>query len=75
MRSEMNYKMNDVGKVLGGMMNVSSCRAMRMNVKRRLYEGVALPTALYGAVSGVGRKKEGVKYETAVVNLWTLLWI
>ena len=24
-----------------------SCRAMGMNVKRRIYEGVAVPTALY----------------------------
>ena len=31
------------------MNKVSSCIAMRMNVKRRLYETVALPTALYGA--------------------------
>ena len=26
-----------------------SCRATVMKVKRKLYEGVALPTALYGA--------------------------
>ena len=40
--------MKDVGKVLGGM-KVLNCRAMKMNVKRRLYEGAAVPTALYGS--------------------------
>ena len=35
-------------KVLGGM-KVLSCREMGMNVKRRLYEGVAVSTALYWA--------------------------
>ena len=29
-------------------MEVFSCRAMGMNVKRRLYEGVAVFTAIYG---------------------------
>ena len=42
--AEVNYRIIDVGKVLGGM-KVFNCRAMVMNIKRRLYEGVALPTA------------------------------
>ena len=44
----MKSRINDIGKVLGGM-NVFSCTAMGMNVKRRLYEGVAVFTALYKA--------------------------
>ena len=28
---------------------IFSCRTMGMNVKKRLYEGVALPTAIYGS--------------------------
>ena len=39
---------NDAGKVLGEI-KVFSCRAIQMNIKRRLCEGVAVPTALYGA--------------------------
>ena len=35
-----------VGKVLGGM---KSYRVMVKNVKRNLYEGVAVPTTLYWA--------------------------
>ena len=38
----MKFRINDIGKVF-------SCRVMGMNVKRRLYEGVAVSTALYGA--------------------------
>ena len=49
---EVKSRINDVGKVLGGM-KVFSCRVMRMNVKRRLYEGVAVPTVLYGLKHGV----------------------
>ena len=44
---KVKSRINGVGKVLGGM-KVFSCRVMGMNVKRRLYEGVAVPTALYG---------------------------
>ena len=39
---------SDVRKVLGGM-KVFSCRVMRMSVKRKLYELIALRIALYGA--------------------------
>ena len=43
----MKSRINDVGKVLGGIKKVFSYRVMGMNVRRRLYEGVAVPTALY----------------------------
>ena len=46
----MKSRINDIGKVLGGM-KIFSCRAMEMNVKRRLYEEVAVLTALYGAAT------------------------
>ena len=45
--TEVKPRINDVRKVLGGMKMVFSCRAMGMNVKRRLY-GVTVPTAVYG---------------------------
>ena len=38
-----------------------SCRVMRINVNRRLYEGVTVPTALYRAETwnmGVAEKKK-----------------
>ena len=47
-QTEVKRWISDVGKVLGGM-KVFSCRVMGMYVKRRLYEGVAVTTALYGA--------------------------
>ena len=37
----MMSRINDVGTVLGGM-KAFSCRAMEMNVKRRLYERVVV---------------------------------
>ena len=48
MKTEVKSRINDVRKVLGGMKEVFSCKVMGMNVKRRLYEGIAFPTALYG---------------------------
>ena len=45
----MKSRINDVGQMLGGMQKEFSCRMMGRNVKRRLYEGVAVPTALYVA--------------------------
>ena len=46
--TEVKSRINDVGKVLGGM-KAFICRAMGMNVKRTLYEEVAVPTAIYRA--------------------------
>ena len=43
----MKSRINDIGKVLGEI-KAFSCRAMGINVKI-LYEGIAMPTALYGA--------------------------
>ena len=45
--TDVKSRINNIGKVLGGMKNVFSCRAMGMNVERRLYEGVAVSIALY----------------------------
>ena len=42
--TEVKSRINDVGKVLGLMKKVFSCRSIVMNVKRRLYERVAVPT-------------------------------
>ena len=53
----MKSWINDVGKVLGGM-KVFSCEAMRMNIKRRLYDRVAAPNVLYWAETWSSREKE-----------------
>ena len=47
--TEVKSRINEVGKVMGGMRRVFNCRSLGMSVKRRLYEGVAVPTALYGS--------------------------
>ena len=45
---EVKSWMNDVGKVLGCMKVMFSCRGLRMNTERRLYEGLAVSAPLYG---------------------------
>ncbi len=45
----VKFKMNEVGKVCGGMKRVFKCRSLGITAKRSLYEGVVVPTALYGA--------------------------
>ena len=42
----MKSRINDVRKMLGGMKKGFSFIVMRMIVKRRLYEGVVVSTAL-----------------------------
>ena len=44
--TEVKSSTKDVGKVF-------SCTAMGMNVKRKLYEAIAVPTALSGLKHGV----------------------
>ncbi len=46
---EVKFRMNEVGKVCGGMKRVFKCKSLGMRGKRRLYEGVVVPAALYGA--------------------------
>ncbi len=46
---EVKFRMNEVGKVCGGMKINFKCRSLGMSAKRRLYEGVGVPTALFGA--------------------------
>jgi len=46
---EVKCRMNEVGKVWGGRNREFKCSSLEMNVKRRLYEGIVVPTALYGA--------------------------
>ena len=48
METEVKSRIKDVGKVLGGMKKKFNCREMGIDVRRELYEGVAVLTALYG---------------------------
>ena len=46
---EVKYRVKEASKCMGGMKSVMSNRALGMSAKRRLYEGVVVPTAVYGA--------------------------
>ncbi len=46
---EVKFGMNEVGKVCGGMKRVFKCRSLGVSAKRRQYEGVVVPSVLYGA--------------------------
>ena len=57
---EVKVRVNEAGKVLGGMRKILKSRSLQMNVKRKLYEGIVVPTALYGAETwnmGTAEKK------------------
>ena len=49
MKEDVRHRVNEACKVWGGMKAVFKVRQLGMNVKRRLYEGVIVPMALYGA--------------------------
>ena len=46
---EVKQRVNEAGRVLGGMKRVWNSRYLGMKAKRLLYEGVVVPTALYAA--------------------------
>ena len=46
---EVKSRVNEVAKVQGGLKVMFNSKSLSMQVKRRLYEGIAIPTALYGA--------------------------
>ena len=45
---EVKSRVNEVAKVQGGLKEMFKCKTLRMDAKRKLYEGIAVPTALYG---------------------------
>ncbi len=46
---EVGNIVKEASECMGGMKSVLNNRALRINAKRRLYEGVHVPTPLYGA--------------------------
>ena len=40
--------MNEVGKAWTGMSRMFQCKSLRVNAKRRVYEGVIVPNTLFG---------------------------
>ncbi len=46
---EVQFRMNEVRKVCGGMKTVYKRKSFGVNVKRMLYEGIVILTRLYGA--------------------------
>lgn len=55
---KVGNRVKEASKCMGGMKSVLRNRALGMNVKRRVYEGVVVPTALYGAKTWNVRQDE-----------------
>ena len=47
--TEVKSRVKEGCKVLGALKSVMKCRTFGMHAKRELYEGVVVPTVLYGA--------------------------
>ena len=47
--AEVKHRVKEARKVMGGMKSVLKCRTLSMDAKTKLYEGVVIPAALYGA--------------------------
>ncbi len=45
---EVRFRLNKIRKMCGGMKRVFTCKSVGMNAKRRFYEVLGLPIALYG---------------------------
>ncbi len=55
---EVCQRVNEGCKVLGACKRVFKCRSLNMNAKKALYEGVIVPTVLYGAEAWGVREAE-----------------
>ncbi len=55
---EIGHRVKETSKCMGGMKSMLHNRALGMNAKRRLCEGVVVPTALYGAETWNIRESE-----------------
>ncbi|XP_076031278.1 uncharacterized protein LOC143019503 [Oratosquilla oratoria] len=55
---EVECRLREASKCLGGLKSVMRNRHLGMDAKRRLYEGVIVPTALYGAETWNIREEE-----------------
>ena len=58
METEVNFRVKEASKCLGGMKSVMRNRYLGMDAKRRLYKGVIVPTVLYGAETEEKKRKE-----------------
>ena len=64
---EVSSRVKEASKCLGGMKSVMRNRYLGMEAKRRLYEGVIVPTALYGAETW--NVKEEDRYRLNVMEM------
>ena len=48
-------------KAMGGMKQLFKCRRLQMSAKKRLYEGVVMPTVMYGSETWGLRETERKK--------------
>ncbi len=55
---EVGHRVKKASKCMGGMKSVLRIRGLGMNAKRKFYEGVVVPTALYGSDTLNVRKSE-----------------
>ncbi len=53
---EVGHRVQEASKCMGGMKSVLHNRALGMNAQRTLYEGLVVPTALYGVETWNMRK-------------------
>ncbi len=65
---EVRHRVNEASKCLGGLKGVMKSRYLGMNAKRRLYEGVIVPTALYGAETWNIKKDERNKLDVMEIR-------
>ncbi len=71
---EVKFRINEVGKMCGGMKSVFKCTLLGMSAKRRLYEGVVVPTALFGAETwnmGAAKRKRLNVMEVSEEYVWS----
>jgi Reverse transcriptase (RNA-dependent DNA polymerase). len=47
--AEVSHRVKEAAKVMGGLKKVINSRSLGMEAKRTLYEGIVVPTVLYGA--------------------------
>ncbi len=69
-------RVKETNKCLGGMKSVINDRALGMAAKQRIYEGVVVPTALYGAE--IWNMREAVRRRLGVLEircLWGMLGV
>ena len=64
----MRHRVNEGCKVLGALKGVMKNRGLGMNVKKVLYEKVAVPTVMYGSESWGMKVTESVLIADSIIS-------